>query len=313
MDSPDTGMGAATPTVRHRVAITGVTGLVGTALAAALRTDGHAVVPISRNPVSGGVRWDPARRQLDASTLQGVDTVVHLAGESIAGARWTDARKQLLATSRIGPTHFLAEALAGLDPKPRLLISASAVGIYGNRGDEVLAEDSATGADFLARLAVHWEEAADPARQAGLRVVHPRFGVILSSRGGALAKMLPPFRLGLGGPIGSGQQWMSWLALSDVVGAIRHVINVETISGPVNVVSPNPVRNAEFVRTLGEALHRPAIIPLPAFTLRLGFGELADATLLASQRVLPTVLQSSGFVPRFSMLRDALADVTVSG
>lgn len=313
MDSRDTGMGAATPTVRRRVAITGASGLVGTALAAALRTDGHSVVAISRNPASGGVQWNPARRQLDVATLQGIDTVVHLAGESIAGARWTDARKQLLAASRVEPTHFLAEVIAGLDPKLRLLISASAVGIYGNRGDEVLSEGSVRGTDFLARLAVDWERAADPARQAGVRVVHPRFGVILAPRGGALAKMLPAFRLGLGGPIGSGQQWMSWIALPDVVGAIRHVINVETISGPVNVTSPDPVRNVEFVRTLGEALHRPAIIPLPAFALRLALGELADATLLASQRAVPKALLASGFVPRFPMLADALADAVVSG
>lgn len=307
MDSPDTGMGSATPTVPRRVAITGATGLVGTALGAALRQDGHSVIAISRSPEPAGVRWDPLHRQLDVAALQGVDAVVHLAGESIAGGRWTADRKRLLRGSRVAPTRWFAEVLAGLKPTPRVLISASAIGIYGSRGDELLDERSTLGSDFLARLATDWETAADPARQAGIRVVHPRFGIILSPDGGALGRMVTPFRLGLGGPIGNGQQWMSWISLGDVVAAITHMIATSTMSGPVNVTTPHPVRNAEFVHALGAALHRPAIMPLPAFALRLALGEMADATLLASQRVLPAALRASGFVPRHQTITDALA------
>jgi len=307
MGSPGTGMGAGTLTTPGRVAITGATGLVGTALGAALRAGGHSVVPISRNPAHGGVRWDPVHQQIDTAALRGVDAVVHLAGESIAGARWTPHRKELLATSRIAPTRWLAEVLAGLDPKPGVLVSASAIGIYGSRGDELLDEHATPGSDFLARLAIDWEAAADPARQAGIRVVHPRFGIILSARGGALARMLPPFRFGLGGPIGDGQQWMSWITLDDVVGAITHLIATSSVSGSVNVTTSHPVRNVEFVRALGRALHRPAVIPLPAFALRLAFGELADATLLASQRVVPAALHADGFAPLHPTLADALA------
>jgi uncharacterized protein (TIGR01777 family) len=299
-------MGAPAPAPRRRIAVTGATGLVGTALGTALRNAGHDVVAISRHPGPGGVRWDPLQRQIDRVSLQGVDAVVHLAGESIAGARWTGHRKALLASSRIGPTAWLADVLAGLDPRPQVLVSASAIGIYGSRGDELLDEQAAPGSDFLARLAGDWERAADPARDAGIRVVHPRFGIILSANGGALAKMLPAFRLGLGGPIGDGRQWMSWMVLSDTIRAITHLIATPTISGPVNVATPHPVRNDGFVHALGAALHRPALLPLPAFALRLAFGEMADATLLASQRVVPAVLHASGFVPRHESIGDAL-------
>ena len=281
--------------------------MIGTALSAALRAGGHEVIGLSRNPGPGDVRWNPALGELDFALLEGVDAVVHLAGASIAGGRWTEKRKQLIRDSRVAITSWLAESLARLDRKPAVLVSASAVGIYGNRGDELLDENSAPGSDFLAQLVVDWEQAADAARQEGIRVVHPRFGIVLSSQGGALAKMLPPFRLGLGGPIGSGEQWMSWITLGDVIGGIDHALADESLSGPVNFTTPNPVRNKDFVQALGGAVHRPAVIPLPAFALRLAFGEMADATLLASQRVMPVKLTASGYVTRHPEIGAAIA------
>ena len=281
--------------------------MIGTALSAALRAGGHEVIGLSRNPGPGDVRWNPALGELDFALLEGVDAVVHLAGASIAGGRWTETRKQLIRDSRVAITSWLAESLARLDRKPAVLVSASAVGIYGNRGDELLDENSAPGSDFLAQLVVDWEQAADAARQEGIRVVHPRFGIVLSSQGGALAKMLPPFRRGLGGPIGSGEQWMSWITLGDVIGGIDHALADESLSGPVNFTTPNPVRNKDFVQALGGAVHRPAVIPLPAFALRLAFGEMADATLLASQRVMPVKLTASGYVTRHPEIGAAIA------
>ena len=281
--------------------------MIGTALSAALRAGGHEVIGLSRNPGPGDVRWNPALGELDFALLEGVDAVVHLAGASIAGGRWTEKRKQLIRDSRVAITSWLAESLARLDRKPAVLVSASAVGIYGNRGDELLDENSAPGSDFLAQLVVDWEQAADAARQEGIRVVHPRFGIVLSSQGGALAKMLPPFRLGLGGPIGGGEQWMSWITLGDVIGGIDHALADESLSGPVNFTTPNPVRNKDFVQALGGAVHRPAVIPLPAFALRLAFGEMADATLLASQRVMPVKLTASGYVTRHPEIGAAIA------
>lgn len=287
------------------IAITGATGLVGSALVRTLTLAGHQVVAISRRPAGGTVRWDPAHRVIDCSALAGVDAVVHLAGENIAGARWTAVRKASLRESRVPVTQWLAETVAQLTPIPRVLISASAVGIYGDRGEEVLSEASPAGDDFLAALTTDWEAAVDPARLAGIRVVQPRFGIVLSSAGGALGKMVPPFRLGLGGPLGSGRQWLSWITLDDVTGGIEHVLANDTVRGPANFTTPNPVRNVEFARALGHALHRPAVIPLPAFALRLAFGELADATLLASQRVMPVRLTESGYQFRYPTLEGA--------
>ena len=291
------------------IAITGATGMIGRALMGLLKAQGCTAIPISRGVVEGGIRWDPARGVLDPRALEGVEAVVHLAGENIAGARWTKARKRELRDSRIAPTRLLAKTLGGLSQPPRVLVSASAVGIYGDRGEEQLDETSALGTDFLGTLAREWEEAADPARAAGIRVVHPRFGVVLSSTGGALARLLPPFRLGLGGPVGSGRQWLAWIAIADAVGVIEHLLARNELSGPVNAVAPEQVTNAQFGKALGTVLHRPAIVPLPALVLKLAFGEMAEATLLASQRVIPGVLQSSGYGYRYPVLDSALRAV----
>ncbi len=291
------------------IAITGATGMIGRALMGLLKAQGCTAIPISRGVVEGGIRWDPARGVLDPRALEGVEAVVHLAGENIAGARWTKARKRELRDSRIAPTRLLAKTLGGLSQPPRVLVSASAVGIYGDRGEEQLDETSALGTDFLGTLAREWEEAADPARAAGIRVVHPRFGVVLSSTGGALARLLPPFRLGLGGPVGSGRQWLAWIAIADAVGVIEHLLARNELSGPVNAVAPQQVTNAQFGKALGTVLHRPAIVPLPALVLKLAFGEMAEATLLASQRVIPGVLQSSGYGYRYPVLDSALRAV----
>ncbi|HEY3935729.1 MAG TPA: TIGR01777 family oxidoreductase [Gemmatimonadales bacterium] len=278
-----------------RIAVTGATGFVGTALTRHLWQAGHEVIGVSRAPDACTVVWDPVRQQIDAAKLEGLGAVVHLAGENLASGRWTSAKKTLLRDSRVPVTQWLSSVLAGLRDPPAVLLSASAVGIYGDRGEEILDEESHPGHDFLARLTSDWERAADPARHAGIRVVHPRFGMILSPAGGALARMLPVFRLGLGGPLGSGEQWISWITRDDVVRGIAFVIGHNAISGAVNFVSPEPVRNAGFTRALSAALHRPAILPAPRFALRIAFGELADATLLASQRAAPRRLVEAGF------------------
>lgn len=296
-----------------RVAVTGATGMVGTALTRALRTHGHEALLVSRRQVPGGIRWDPERRSIDGGALPGVDAVVHLAGENLAGGRWTARRKELLRASRVATTRWLADSLAADPSGPRILISASAVGIYGSRGDETLTESSSIGNDFLARLAADWEAAADPARQAGIRVVHPRFGLVLSPAGGALARLLLPFRLGLGGPFGNGRQWMSWITIDDVVSAIEHALATDALSGPVNFTAPDPVRNAEFATALGHALHRPALIPVPAVALRLALGEMADATLLASQRAVPARLAGSGYQFKDTELGPALERLLARG
>jgi uncharacterized protein (TIGR01777 family) len=296
-----------------RVAVTGATGMVGTALSRALRTHGHEVLPVSRRQIPGGIRWDPERRSIDAGALGGAGAVVHLAGENLSGGRWTARRKEQLRESRVATTRWLADSLAADKSGPRLLISASAVGIYGSRGEEELTETSSIGNDFLARLTADWETAADPARQAGIRVVHPRFGMILSPAGGALAKLLLPFRLGLGGPFGDGRQWISWITIHDVVSAIEYALATESLSGPVNFTAPHPLRNIEFARALGHALHRPAVIPLPAIALRLALGEMADATVLASQRVTPTRLTASGFHFQDSEIAPALHRLLAAG
>jgi uncharacterized protein (TIGR01777 family) len=235
-----------------------------------------------------------------------VDAVVHLAGENIAGGRWTAARKEEIRRSRVEGTRRLSESLARLTRRPKVLVSASAVGFYGNRGDEILKEDIAPGSDFLAQVCRDWEAATDPASRAGIRVVHLRSGMILSPVGGALKKMLLPFKLGAGGRIGSGTQYVSWIAIDDTIGVIHHAIVTESLQGPVNGVAPTPVSNAEFTRTLARVLSRPAIAPMPAFAARLAFGEMADALLLASQRVMPTRLQATGYQFRYPELERAL-------
>lgn len=290
-----------------RVLVSGSSGLVGSALVEALEGAGNSVVRLVRRaPGANEVRWDAAG-ELDPAGLEGIDAVVHLAGESIA-QRWTPAAKDRILRSRAQGTRTLATALTQARRPPRVLVSASAIGIYGsNRGDEVLREDSAPGGDFLADVTRQWEAATEPASRAGIRVVLPRIGVVLSPRGGALAKMLPPFRMGLGGRLGSGQQWMSWIALDDLIGVIQHALATESLSGAVNAVAPQPVTNAEFTRVLGEVLHRPTVFPLPAFMVRLMFGEMGESLLLGSQRVDCGKLLASGYRFRYADLKVALA------
>jgi uncharacterized protein (TIGR01777 family) len=266
---------------------------------------------VRRAPRAGEIGWDPTGSRLDPAQLEGLDAIVHLAGENV-GARWTSARKARISNSRIHGTRILSEALARTRRRPAVLVSASAVGIYGNRGDEILTENSHLGDpgdDFLAALAQAWEAAADPARAAGIRVVHPRFGLVLSPDGGALKKMLLPFRLGVGGPLGSGHQWMSWISIDDAVEAIYHLLVTESFSGPVNLVAPEPVRNRDFTRTLGRVLSRPTPFPVPAGILRLALGEMARGTLLASARALPKRLLASGYQFRHPDLETGLRHV----
>lgn len=281
-----------------RIAITGASGLVGRALRQRLASDGHTVLRLVRGDVSDPateVAWDPAGGTIDSRGIEGLDAFVHLAGESVAGGRWTEARKARIRDSRVLGTQTIAEALARLTSPPSVLVSASAIGIYGDRGDRPLTEEDAPGTGFLADTARLWEGAAAPAAAAGIRTVFARFGIILSREGGALAKMVPPFKLGLGGRFGSGRQYWSWIALDDVVGAILHAVEQAHLEGPMNVTAPEPVTNAEFTRTLGRVLGRPTLFPLPAFAARLALGEMADEMLLASQRVFPTRLTTSGY------------------
>jgi hypothetical protein len=294
-----------------RIAVTGASGLVGRQLAAFLATGGHDVQSVVRRTTgaSGEIRWDPAARTVDASALEGMDAVVHLAGESIATRRWSPETKQRIVASRTGGTRFLSETLAGLARRPRVLVSASAVGFYGNRGAAVLDESCCGGDGFLADVCRQWEAATAAASDAGIRVVHLRIGVVMTPLGGALAQMLPPFRLGVGGPLGSGAQYMSWISQDDLLAAILHCIATPSLAGAVNATAPTPVTNAEFSRTLGAVLNRPALLPVPAFALRALLGEMADGLLLASSRVLPRRLLGSGFVFRDPELHAALADM----
>ena len=296
-----------------KVAVTGATGLIGSALVPFLRSGGHEAVPLRRasgEPGGGGeAEWDPRTGALSAGVLDGLDAVVHLAGENVAGGRWTAARKARIRDSRVDGTRRLAAALAALPRPPRTLVAASAIGFYGDRGDEALDESSAPGEGFLPEVCQAWEASADAAREAGLRVVHLRVGIVLTPAGGALGQMLLPFRMGVGGVIGSGRQYMSWVALDDVLGGVLHGLRTEDLAGAVNVVAPNAVTNAAFTKTLGRVLGRPTILPLPAFGARLAFGEMADALLLASTRVEPARLRDSGFRFGHPGLEDALRHV----
>jgi uncharacterized protein len=299
-----------------KILVTGSSGLVGTALVKALGRDGHMVCRLMRpesaanNEVKDGfnVAWNPTTGELGGAGV-GPDGVVNLAGASIAGGRWTAERKAVLRASRIDTTRALVEALAKMNVRPSVLVSASAIGIYGNRGDELLTEESKAGADFLAELARDWEAEALKAEALGIRVVLARFGIILSREGGALAKILLPFKLGAGGRLGSGEQWMSWVTLEDVIGILRMAIEKATVRGAVNVVAPQPVKNTEFTKVLAKALHRPAFFPAPAFALRLALGEMADALLLSSQRVAPQRLEQAGFRFAHTDLTTALGAV----
>ncbi len=291
-----------------KVAITGASGLVGSALVPFLTTGGHEVVRLVRRAPRGKdeVRWEPEARTIDAAGLEGIDAVVNLSGENIAARRWSEARKALLRSSRLVPTRFLAETLAGLKRKPKVLISFSAMGYYGNRGDAWLTEKDAPADDFLGRLSVEWEQAAEPAAKAGIRVVHPRVGTVLTPAGGALGKMLLPFKAGVGGVLGAGTQYMSWIAIDDLLGILHHLLERADIEGGVNAVAPEPVTNAVFTKTLGRVLGRPTIVPAPAFALRLAFGEMADAALLSGTRARPVRLEASGYRFRFPDLEGAL-------
>jgi uncharacterized protein (TIGR01777 family) len=290
-----------------KVLISGATGLIGSALVAELESGGHRTTRLTRSPRSSAdVGWDPSSGTIDASRIEGHDAVVHLAGESIGEGRWTPEKKRRIMQSRSEGTRLLAETIAGLPEPPEVLVSASAVGYYGDRGNELLREDSEPGWDFLAEVCRAWEAAADPAREAGIRVVHPRNGIVLSTGGGALARTLPIFKLGGGGRIGSGRQWWSWVAIDDVAGAYVHALTEDSLEGPLNVAAPNPLTNAEYTRVLGEVLNRPTVFPLPAPAARLMLGEVADALLLASQRVEPAKLEESGYEFRHPELEGAL-------
>jgi uncharacterized protein len=295
-----------------KILVTGSTGLVGSALTPSLKAQGHQVIQLVRSTPQDKatqIYWNPLKGTLSAEELEGIDAVVHLAGESIAEGRWSEEKKKRIRESRVKGTTLLSETLTKLKEKPQVFVSASAIGFYGSRGDETLTEQSASGEDFLAEVCRAWELSTQAAAQSGVRVVNLRFGVILSREGGALAKMLTPFKLGVGGKVGDGRQYMSWIAIDDVVGAIEHALLNENLRGPVNVVAPSPVTNQEFTRALGDVLSRPTILPMPAFAVRLMFGEMADATLLASQRVEPARLRESGFAFKYPEIEGALRHV----
>ncbi len=290
-----------------RIAMTGASGLVGHSLTSFLVARGNLVVPLERKQGGPGIFWDPVGQVLDKSRLEGFDAVIHLAGENIGAGRWTRDRKEAILRSRVDGTGFLSKTLASLDRPPKTFLVASAIGFYGNRGEETLDEDSAGGKGFLPEACRAWEEACGPAREAGLRVVNVRTGIVLSRSGGALAKMLPPFRLGLGGPMGSGRQWMSWISIEDLVGIFHFLLRAQDLSGPVNAVAPAPVTNAEFGRILGKALHRPAVFPLPGFMVKVLLGEMGEALLLEGQKVIPAKLQKAGFRFLHGELGEALS------
>ena len=296
--------------MNFRILVTGVSGPIGAALVPSLKTSGWSVVRLVHGSAAGRptdnaqIAWDPAQ-QIAPETVSGFDAVIHLAGESIVG-RWTAAKKRKIRDSRVVGTLNLAQALARAEDKPKVFVCGSAIGYYGNRGDELLREESPPGAGFLAEACQEWEEATMPAVQADIRTAHLRTGIVLSPKGGALGAMLLPFKLGLGGRTGDGQQWMSWIDVQDMVGAIHHILKNDLIQGPVNMVAPKPVRNAEFAATLASVLSRPTIFPMPAFAVKTIFGEMGEELLLSSQKVEPGKLISSGYPFRYRELRTSL-------
>ncbi len=295
-------------TTRGTVAITGASGLVGTALGHSLQDAGASVMPLvrrtPRNDHEG--QWDPASGLVDPTQLRDVEAVVHLAGEGIADGRWTDAKMRRIRDSRVQGTTALAQSLARMESRPRVLVCASAIGYYGNRGDAELDEWSEPGQGFLPEVCQEWEAATAPALDAGIRVVNVRIGIVLSPRGGALAKMLLPFKMGVGGVVGSGKQYWSWIGLADLVGVFRYAIDADDLHGPVNATAPQPLTNREFTRVLGQALHRPTIFPMPAMMAKLALGQMAEDLLLSSARVLPKKLEASGFQFEFPDLKSCL-------
>lgn len=298
-----------------RILVSGARGLVGSALVPLLAAGGHRVVRLVRTESADAqtsirddaqVVWNPQAGDVHPDAFEGFDAVIHLAGENIASGRWTDGRKRRIRDSRVVGTRRLCKVLAQCARPPKVFLCASAIGYYGDRGDEVLTEQSAPGTGFLADVCREWEAAVEPLATAGPRIVRLRIGVVLSPGGGALKKMLLPFRLGLGGVIGDGTQYLSWIALDDVAGVIRHALETDSVSGPVNVVSPEPVTNRDYTRTLGKVVARPTMLPLPAFAARLALGEAADALLLASTRVEPARLTQTGYTFRYPLLEGAL-------
>ena len=295
-----------------RVLVSGSRGLIGSALVPFLTAEGHGVTRLVRGPARPGgneIPWAPTEGKLDPGMLDGHDAVVHLAGENLAAGRWTPERKAELVDSRTKGTRLLAETLAALAHQPKVMICASAIGYYGDRGDEILTEESSLGHGFLVDLCRQWEAASAPAVEKGIRVVRLRFGIVLSPVGGALKKMLLPFRLGVGGRLGSGRQYMSWIVLDDVLAIVLRALTDDGLAGPVNAVTPNPVTNLDFTKTLGHVLSRPTIFPVPAFALRTIFGEVADEMLLASSRVQPAKLLAKGFTFSHPELEGALRHV----
>ena len=302
-----------------RILISGASGLIGSALVPSLKAAGAHVTRLTRGPNQSAkssnkdesqIPWDP-QKPLDPDTVSGFDAVIHLAGRTIA-SRWTDSAKSEIWNSRIGPTRHLAQALAAAREKPKVLLSSSAIGYYGPRGDEILTEESMPGDGFAADVSREWEDAAQPAAAAGIRTICLRTGIVLSKNGGALKKLLPPFKMGVGGRVATGKQYMSWIDLQDMVGAIHHLLKADLVHGPVNLVAPKPVTNAEFTKTLAAVLHRPAIFPVPAAALRLMFGQMADELLIHGQRVEPTKLVTSGYPFRFRDLKASLEHVVKS-
>jgi uncharacterized protein (TIGR01777 family) len=294
------------------ILVTGSTGLVGSAVVAFLTSGGHQVARLVRaapTPGAAEIYWDPHAKTITTPALEGLDAVVHLAGENIATGRWNPAKKRRIRDSRVQGTRLLCDALAQLVEPPKVLVSASAIGYYGDRGERIMQEESRPGSDFLAEVCQAWEAATAPAEERGIRVVQLRIGVVLTPAGGALHQMLTPFKLGIGGIIGNGQQYMSWIALDDVVGIIHHVLTTDTLQGPVNAVSPNPVTNQEFTQALGQVLKRPTVLWMPSLFARIRFGEMADALLLSSTRVEPAQLSHSGYEFQFPELDGALRHV----
>ncbi|HEY6337875.1 MAG TPA: TIGR01777 family oxidoreductase [Candidatus Sulfotelmatobacter sp.] len=293
--------------MNSKILVSGASGLIGAALLRVLRGSGYSVMCLVRRPANSDaeIAWRPDQ-PISPEAVSGFDAVIHLAGESIVG-RWTAAKKQRIRESRVMGTRNLAHALASAPRKPQVFVSSSAIGYYGDRGEEILTEESSPGAGFLAEVCREWEAATEAAAKAGIRTVQIRTGVVLSAAGGALAKMLPPFKLGLGGILGNGRQWMSWIDIQDMVDAIQHIVKTDALRGPVNMIAPAPVSNLEFTKTLAGALKRPAIFPMPAFMVKLAFGEMGETVLLGSQRVEPAKLAAGGYQFTFRDLRTSLA------